>query len=139
MAAGLSAAPVFKPFLCIRASTLFPKPIPTSLFSIPAPTRYHSLFHGCRRTSSFAICFVLEDSKQSLQIENLVPEQSEEVNYQILTPRMAQRLARKRSERFTYLVAAVMSSFGITSMAVLACYYRFYWQMEVLSNIPFSL
>ncbi|KAF2315571.1 hypothetical protein GH714_040080 [Hevea brasiliensis] len=47
-----------------------------------------------------------------------------------MTPRAAERLARKRSERFTYLVAAVMSSFGITSMAIMACYYRFYWQME---------
>ena len=32
---------------------------------------------------------------------------------------------------FTYLVAAVMSSFGITSMAIMAVYYRFSWQMEV--------
>ena len=45
--------------------------------------------------------------------------------------RVAKRLARKRSERLTYLVAAVMSSFGITSMAVMAVYYRFSWQMEV--------
>ncbi|KAF2312235.1 hypothetical protein GH714_028687 [Hevea brasiliensis] len=130
MAAGLSAAPVFKPFLYIHASNLFPKPITTSLFSIPSPTRYHSLFRVGRRKTSFAICFVLEDSKQSVQIENHKPERSEEVNYQILTPRVAERLSRKRSERFTYLVAAVMSSFGITSMAVMACYYRFYWQME---------
>ncbi|MCD7469430.1 hypothetical protein HAX54_008477 [Datura stramonium] len=44
--------------------------------------------------------------------------------------RLARRVARK-SERFTYLVAAVMSSLGITSMAVMAVYYRFSWQMEV--------
>jgi hypothetical protein len=43
----------------------------------------------------------------------------------------AARAARKQSERRTYLVAAVMSSLGITSMAAAAVYYRFAWQMEV--------
>ncbi|TVU48553.1 hypothetical protein EJB05_08194 [Eragrostis curvula] len=43
---------------------------------------------------------------------------------------VAERAARKRSERRTYLVAAVMSSLGITSMAAAAVYYRFAWQME---------
>lgn len=46
-------------------------------------------------------------------------------------------MARKRSERFTYLVAAVMSSFGITSMAAMAVYYRFHWQMEG-GEVPLS-
>lgn len=45
--------------------------------------------------------------------------------------RVEERRARKKSERFTYLVAAVMSSLGITSMAILAVYSRFSWQMEV--------
>lgn len=49
---------------------------------------------------------------------------------QIVAGQLAEKMARKKSERFTYLVAAVMSSFGITSMAVMAVYYRFYWQME---------
>lgn len=49
--------------------------------------------------------------------------------------RVEERRARKKSERFTYLVAAVMSSLGITSMAVLAVYYRFSWQMEVRGNL----
>ncbi|XP_040378230.1 beta-carotene 3-hydroxylase, chloroplastic-like isoform X1 [Oryza brachyantha] len=44
---------------------------------------------------------------------------------------VAERAARKQSERRTYLVAAVMSSLGITSMAAAAVYYRFAWQMEV--------
>ncbi|KAL6589755.1 hypothetical protein ACP70R_050240 [Stipagrostis hirtigluma subsp. patula] len=43
---------------------------------------------------------------------------------------VAERVARKQSERRTYLVAAVMSSLGITSMAAAAVYYRFAWQME---------
>lgn len=45
--------------------------------------------------------------------------------------RAAERQARKKAERYTYLVAAVLSSFGITSMAAAAVYYRFSWQMEV--------
>lgn len=51
--------------------------------------------------------------------------------------RVEERLARKRAERRTYLVAAVMSSLGITSMAVAAVYYRFAWQMEG-GEIPVS-
>ncbi|RLN42036.1 hypothetical protein C2845_PM01G00540 [Panicum miliaceum] len=43
---------------------------------------------------------------------------------------VSERAARKQSERRTYLVAAVMSSLGITSMAAAAVYYRFAWQME---------
>ncbi|XP_039780230.1 beta-carotene 3-hydroxylase, chloroplastic-like [Panicum virgatum] len=43
---------------------------------------------------------------------------------------VSERAARKLSERRTYLVAAVMSSLGITSMAAAAVYYRFAWQME---------
>lgn len=64
-------------------------------------------------------------------------ERSEETAAsQIAAARVAERLARKKSERFTYLVAAVMSSFGITSMAVMAVYYRFSWQMEVRVELP---
>lgn len=56
---------------------------------------------------------------------------------QVLSPKLAEKLARKESERFTYLVAAVMSSFGITSMAVFAVYCRFSWQMEG-GEVPWS-
>lgn len=123
MAAGLSAAPVLKPLCYIKASNLRPNPVSTSLLF----RQYHrSLFlgRGTRKATNF-VCFVLEDSKQSVGIE-----ENEKASYQIVNPRVAERLARKKSERFTYLIAAVMSSFGITSMAVMACYYRFYWQME---------
>ncbi|CAK7335596.1 unnamed protein product [Dovyalis caffra] len=44
--------------------------------------------------------------------------------------RVEERLARKKSERYTYLVAAILSSVGITSMVAMAVYYRFSWQME---------
>ncbi|URE39965.1 Fatty acid hydroxylase superfamily [Musa troglodytarum] len=44
--------------------------------------------------------------------------------------RTEERAARKQKERRRYLIAAVMSSLGFTSMAVAAVYYRFSWQME---------
>uniref|UniRef100_A0A453J1H0 beta-carotene 3-hydroxylase n=1 Tax=Aegilops tauschii subsp. strangulata TaxID=200361 RepID=A0A453J1H0_AEGTS len=47
---------------------------------------------------------------------------------------VSERAARKESERRTYLVAALMSSLGITSMAAAAVYYRFAWQMESEQN-----
>lgn len=72
---------------------------------------------------------MVEEEKLSTEV---VENRSEEtVASQISAARVAEKLARKRSERLTYLVAAVMSSFGITSMAVMAVYYRFSWQMEV--------
>lgn len=51
--------------------------------------------------------------------------------------RLAQKVARKKSERSTYLAAAVMSSLGITTMAVFAVYGRFSWQMEG-GEVPYA-
>ncbi|XP_020689273.1 beta-carotene 3-hydroxylase, chloroplastic isoform X2 [Dendrobium catenatum] len=48
-----------------------------------------------------------------------------------------QRSERKKAERRAYLVAAMMSSFGFTSMAAAAVYYRFAWQMEG-SEVPLT-
>ncbi|XP_031482038.1 beta-carotene 3-hydroxylase 1, chloroplastic-like [Nymphaea colorata] len=48
----------------------------------------------------------------------------------VVNERMLERAARKKKERATYLLAAVMSSLGITSMAAAAVYYRFSWHME---------
>ncbi|KAJ8773224.1 hypothetical protein K2173_028401 [Erythroxylum novogranatense] len=133
MAAGSSVTSVSKPFHSIPITNL---PIPVSLF--PSSIGYRSSFHGARRKHGFAVCFVLKDSKQNTQMDISREEAPEEDRRsQILTPRAAERLARKRSERFTYLVAAVMSSFGITSMAVMAVYYRFHWQMEG-GEVPLS-
>ncbi|XP_062074410.1 beta-carotene hydroxylase 2, chloroplastic-like [Humulus lupulus] len=50
---------------------------------------------------------------------------------QIIVPRISEdRLARKKIERHAYLVAAIMSSLGVSSAAIIAVYYRFSWQME---------
>lgn len=79
---------------------------------------------------------VLNDEKLGA-VEKLGEEEDEEIEREISTVRVAERVARKKSERFTYLVAALMSSFGVTSMAVLAVYYRFSWQMEG-GEVPYS-
>ncbi|XP_044504478.1 beta-carotene hydroxylase 2, chloroplastic isoform X2 [Mangifera indica] len=127
MAVGLSAAIVPKPSGFFHTPHLFTKTAP--------------IYKGHRRrTSSFTVCFVLEEKKQATQIENFTEANdftSKDIDIQVPATRMAEKLARKRSERFTYLVAAVMSSFGITSMAVMAVYYRFYWQMEG-GDVPLS-
>ncbi|WOL00933.1 beta-carotene hydroxylase B1 [Canna indica] len=44
---------------------------------------------------------------------------------------------RKESERRTYLIAVVMSSVDITSMAIASVYYRFSWQMERLRGLSY--
>ncbi|XP_022736928.1 beta-carotene hydroxylase 2, chloroplastic-like isoform X2 [Durio zibethinus] len=131
MAASLSAAITTKPFRSFLSNS-HQTPKPTPLFH--PLLHFQKLTFGARRKTSYAVCFVLEERKQRTPpIVNIVEEESDDVrDPQILIPtRVAEKLARKRSERFTYLVAAVMSSFGITSMAVMAVYYRFSWQMEV--------
>ncbi|KAJ7952266.1 putative Beta-carotene hydroxylase [Quillaja saponaria] len=57
---------------------------------------------------------------------------------QISISRGSQKLPKKTTERYTYLVAAILSSFGITSMAAISVYYRFSLQMEVLCIILLS-
>lgn len=90
---------------------------------------------------SFTLGVLMEDPKKQhhTHMETSQEEEEEEEPSPpsppiIASARVAERLARKKSERFTYLVAAVMSSFGITSMAVLSVYSRFSWQMEVITK-----
>lgn len=74
---------------------------------------------------------MVEEQRQSSPVDNDErPERTNVIDPELLALRLAEKLERKKSERFTYLIAAVMSSFGITSMAVMAVYYRFSWQME---------
>ncbi|XP_038877448.1 beta-carotene hydroxylase 2, chloroplastic [Benincasa hispida] len=137
MAAGLSAALVPKPLhLLLTSSHLSPKPRIPFLFP-PSVFRNSRIQWKMRRRTLFTVCVLVEDQNSSGEVENLSDEVSPIIVPQIPSPHVSERLARKKSERFTYLVAAVMSSFGITSMAVMAVYYRFYWQMEG-GEIPFS-
>ncbi|KAK1261941.1 hypothetical protein QJS04_geneDACA011532 [Acorus gramineus] len=76
------------------------------------------------------------ETTSSGSFEAVDQEQVEEGKISAVS-RAEERMARKRFERYTYLVAAVMSSFGITSMAIVAIYYRFSWQFEG-GEIPMS-
>nr|XP_029119886.1 beta-carotene hydroxylase 2, chloroplastic isoform X2 [Elaeis guineensis] len=101
---------------------------PSSISSALQPLR--------RRSRSAAVCFVVgqnrsSEMKEAAEIESSDLAAEEEEARRILLDRTAEKIARKQAERRTYLAAAVLSSLGITSMAVAAVYYRFYWQMEV--------
>nr|KJB37315.1 hypothetical protein B456_006G199400 [Gossypium raimondii] len=132
MAVGLSAAVTPKPFRSFPL--LKPAPIFHPLLHLPKTTTY-----AARRKKSFAVCFVVDEEQKQSAPTQIVEQGFEDArDRQILIPsRLSEKLARKRSERFTYLVAAVMSSFGITSMSVMAVYYRFWWQMEG-GEVPLS-
>ncbi|KAI3458101.1 hypothetical protein Pfo_014764 [Paulownia fortunei] len=126
------------PFLCPKPTSLV---TPTLLLS-PSVLKFHRILRSKRKKPNLTVCLVLEDEKLSggtqLGIQDSEKESGQESEKQISTAaRVAEKLERKRSERFTYLVAAVMSSFGITSMAVLAVYYRFSWQMEG-GEVPYA-
>ncbi|XAR71695.1 Beta-carotene 3-hydroxylase [Bertholletia excelsa] len=142
MAAGISVAASSrhfrfgrKPFLGFRLNSVVSH---SYLFSLPIRRCYAMLRSGRKATKT--VCFVVEDrdlNAQTKTLDEAVDKAAEEIERQIPSVRVAERRARKRSERLTYLVAAVMSSFGITSMAVMAVYYRFWWQMEG-GEIPYS-
>lgn len=110
-------------------------PLPRLLASLPFPAasfRAPTLPPRRPRRRSLAVCFVLDERIPDVSPPEVTVEQSADAGDELLAAaRLAEKVARKRSERYTYLVAAVMSSFGITSMAVAAVYYRFYWQFEV--------
>lgn len=141
MAAGLSGAAVtsFAPknsLLAAAARRRAPPLAGRALAFSPLTTRSAS---PRRRGLGTVTCFVPQDTAQPtapapatpVPVPELAAALDEEARA-VAARRMAERKARKRSERRTYLVAAVMSSLGVTSMAVAAVYYRFSWQMEVL-------
>ncbi|RVW43259.1 Beta-carotene 3-hydroxylase 1, chloroplastic [Vitis vinifera] len=98
-----------------------PPPPPPLLLKIRQVSKCPSAMQNGRRRS-LKVCLVLEKKiEDGIEIEDDSPESSN---------RASERLARKKAERYTYLVAAMMSSLGITSMAIVAVYYRFSWQME---------
>ncbi|KAK4436272.1 Beta-carotene hydroxylase 2, chloroplastic [Sesamum alatum] len=146
MAAGIYIATPSRTVVHLKHSPLL-GPKPTSL-AAPALRLSHSLekFHGIlrlkRKKPNLTVCFVLEDEKLTrLGSRDLGEESGEESTRKEIATSVAagvaEKVARKRSERFTYLVAAVMSSFGITSMSIMAVYYRFAWQMEG-GEIPYA-
>ncbi|KAK4403620.1 Beta-carotene hydroxylase 2, chloroplastic [Sesamum angolense] len=127
MAAGVYIATPSRTVVHLKHSPLL-GPKPTSL-AAPTLRLPHSLqkFQGIKRKKpNLTVCFVLEDEKLTrLGSRDLGEESGEESSNNrkeiatavAVAAGVAEKVARKRSERFTYLVAAVMSSFGITSMS----------------------
>ncbi|CAI9302471.1 unnamed protein product [Lactuca saligna] len=149
-AAAIAVASSSRSFRLTRMPFLGQKPTSrTSQF--PSSIRNFDPIVRFRRTPRLTVCFVAGDQKLETQIvedngggNNPGPSGGEGSDEEI-TPVMLsstsnrvveEKMARKKSERFTYLVAAIMSTFGITSMAVMAVYYRFSWQMEG-GDVPF--
>jgi beta-carotene 3-hydroxylase len=140
MAAGLSGAAMTgfvakNPLLAAaarrRAPPLAGRALPFSLLTITTTTRAPR-----RRGLGTVTCFVPQETEHpaapAAPVPVPVPETAlDEEARAAAARRIAEKKARKQSERRTYLVAAVMSSLGVTSMAVAAVYYRFSWQMEV--------
>ena len=107
----------------------FSKSFPYSLKATP-PTLFR------RKSFSLRLCLVKEEINTEIsqvQKENAVQYVDNDIRNEVTTTSrvVSERLARKTSERYTYLVSAIMSSFGITSMAAMPVYYRFSLQMEV--------
>ncbi|KAI3757665.1 hypothetical protein L6452_05208 [Arctium lappa] len=139
MAASIAVASSSRSFRLDRMPFLGQKPAST-ISQFPSSFRnFDPLSVRSRRTPTLTLCFVAGDHNfETTQIvENNRPVEDsdgEKTIPVILTSSsnrvVEEKMARKKSERFTYLVAAIMSTFGITSMAVMAVYYRFSWQME---------
>ncbi|KAJ0968932.1 hypothetical protein J5N97_021809 [Dioscorea zingiberensis] len=110
------------------------------LFLAPLPCRPSP---AVRRRRPSTLCLVVGEDSAKRTTNLIETADLEEVKEKELITvnesqvRAKERMERKQSERTTYLVAAVMSTLGITSMAVAAVYYRFAWQMEG-SEVPFS-
>ncbi|XP_024011971.1 beta-carotene 3-hydroxylase 2, chloroplastic [Eutrema salsugineum] len=94
-------------------------------------------FNGLKRRKILTVCFVVEERKQRSPMDDDRPESTSSLEIST-TLRLLQKAERKKSERFTYLIAAIMSSFGITSMAIMAVYYRFSWQMKFCFDLKGS-
>lgn len=117
------------------------RPAGVLLFS-PLPARRSAaiVIHPSRirRDRAATVCFVIgaadSNSSDKAAIPSPPPEPAahelKDEAMRIVASGPEDRRARKRAERRAYLIAAVMSSLGITSMAIAAVYYRFAWQME---------
>ncbi|KAI6702085.1 hypothetical protein NL676_011221 [Syzygium grande] len=102
-----------RPFLSLKANQTRIVPL-----SLAIHLRKHAHSAGNKNPR---LCMVMNRETEQAPAEN---------ESRMVVPCVAEKLARKRLERHTYLVAAIMSSLGISSMAATSVYYRFSWQME---------
>nr|ALE33753.1 beta-carotene hydroxylase 1 [Erythranthe lewisii] len=127
------------PYFGPKATSL----VTPSLLLSPSVLKFHTILTVKKKKPKLAVCFVLEDSKLSSSgtqlgfTDSSGEESAEQISAAAAAARVAEKLARKKSERSTYLIAAILSSLGITSMAIVAVYYRFAWQMEG-GEIPYA-
>lgn len=147
MAIGISAASTATTYpvgriACFRPRNESPTSTSNYLFH-PLDRDLHIHIYPLRRKKNFAICVLTNNRmehgvelEKRIDAENLDHEPDNKV---ATSRRLEERLAKKKSERETYLIAAILSSVGITSMAILAVYYRFSWQMEVISCFPYLM
>ncbi|KAL1069371.1 hypothetical protein V6Z11_D12G261500 [Gossypium hirsutum] len=96
-------------------------------------------FGNGRKRNELNVCIVLQQRRKNLKSEKEIMinnsdaiKSYEAFNHvsQIKLSKSEERLAKKKFERTTYLVAAILSSLGISSMAIMAVHCRFSWQME---------
>lgn len=128
MASGISSANPSVATYLLGCNTFFTaKPI--SKAKIPRSSSPSQGTQKRKQKSLSTVCFVTEDTNEDttkVEKKTLVQAQNEIKFFS----RAEDRQARKKSESQTYLVAAIVSSLGISSMAVLAVHYRFSWQTE---------
>lgn len=139
MAAGATASTTLvkhMPFLGPKLTTSLVAP---SLLLSPSVLKFYKISTSKRKTKpNLTVCVVLEDKKLSSsgtqsRFSESEKESGEDSAEQVAAAvRVEEKVARKRSERFTYLIAAILSSLGVTSLAIVAVYYRFSWQMEAI-------
>ncbi|KAJ9147974.1 hypothetical protein P3X46_030074 [Hevea brasiliensis] len=101
--------------------------------SITIPSIFLRKGFALRKKQSFRICLVMEKKPGVVLDEDEKDEKVESSGDVKKRPSVSlakEKRARKKSERYAYLAAAILSSVGITSMAAMAIYYRFSWQME---------
>lgn len=123
-----------------RRGLLDSKPISKSSSCLVLASPRTQLWRWCstynkKQSRSTRLVSLVKKTENTVHVSNeITPRTTDESETQMIIPKVAERLARKKSERYTYLVAAIMSSLGVTSAAIMAVYYRFSWQMEVNSH-----
>ncbi|KAL3653557.1 hypothetical protein CASFOL_003238 [Castilleja foliolosa] len=110
---------------------------PPTLLTCPSVVKSHRSLRFKMKSPNWTVCLAMEDVELSGGEQKLGEIQDSEKAIENKPVRASERAARKSSERFTYLIAAVMSSLGITSMAVVTVYCRFSWQMEG-GEVPYA-
>ncbi|KAJ6712533.1 HYDROXYLASE putative-RELATED [Salix purpurea] len=86
-------------------------------------------FENWRKNENLNSCLVVEKrAEDSTEVKD--DDEAPPLDDVKVVSRVEERLATKKPERYTYLVAAILSSVGITSMAAMAVHYRVLWKME---------